>query len=502
MKLIKSFSVLALITIITQLLMMFRNMLMANHFGVSAEMDSYNLANVLTVSTMGIVSAAVTTILIPLLSNLDDSKEKRESINTFITVLGLFSLSLILFFFILGYPLISLFTPGQAREIQVLTFQLTLILAISQLFKVYTGISTAFLQTNEDFINPKIATLLAGIVSVSYFVFSASPNMHAITIVLGASFIVEAIYVAIKQRKIAFELKLCLKLSNPTFKLLMKNTLPIILSSAAFQVSLVFSNFIASYFGTGYVSIFGYGNQVVNIFHSLIILNIIMILYPNLARKFDESIDNAKKSLITYISLTNLLVIPIVFGFIAVGDIIIEILFERGNFSSENTKQVYLMSAILFLSFPINTVRDYIYRSFYCLNDTRTPSRNSLFVVAINIILIIFLIPFVKVYAIAIGPVLSSIISLVLSYNKLKGKIGPLDSGKQMLKNHCILILNGFVMCLLVIGSKEVLMKLDLYPIVELFILVIIGGVVFISMSYFTQKKLILGALKVKNNSQ
>ena len=57
-------------------------------------------------------------------------------------------------------------------------------------------------------------------------------------------------------------------------------------------------------------------------------------------------------------------------------------------------------------------------------------------------------------------------------------------------------------MCLLVIGSKKVLMKLDLYPIVELFILVIIGGVVFISMSYFTQKKLILGALKVKNNSQ
>ena len=78
MKLIKSFSVLALITIITQLLMMFRNMLMANHFGVSAEMDSYNLANVLTVSTMGIVSAAVTTILIPLLSNLDDSREKEN----------------------------------------------------------------------------------------------------------------------------------------------------------------------------------------------------------------------------------------------------------------------------------------------------------------------------------------------------------------------------------------------------------------------------------------
>ncbi len=501
MKLIKSFSVLALITVITQLLMMVRNMLMANHFGVSAEMDSYNLANVLTVSTMGIVSAAVTTILIPLLSNLDDSKEKRESINTFITVLGLFSLFLSLLFFIFGYPLISLFTPGQASEIQVLTFQLTLILSISQLFKVYTGISTAFLQTNEDFINPKMATLLASMVSLSYFIFSASPNIYAITIVLGVSFIVEAIYIAIKQRKIAFELKLCLKFSNPTFKLLMKNTVPIILSSAAFQASLVVSNFIASYFGTGYVSIFGYGNQIVNIFHSLIILNIIMMLYPNLARKFDESIDSAKKSLVTYINLTNLLVIPIVFGFIAVGDIIIEILFERGNFSSENTQQVYLMSAILFLSFPINTVRDYIYRSFYCLNDTRTPSRNSLFVVVINIILIVILIPVVKVYAIAIGPVLSSIISLLLSYNKLKRKIGPLDSSKQMIKNHCILTLNGLLMCLVVIGFKGVLMNLDLYPIIELFILVIIGGLIFISISYFTQKKLIFGMLKNKKDS-
>ncbi|QWH63544.1 teichoic acid transporter [Bacillus mycoides] len=501
MKLIKSFSVLAIITIITQLLMMIRNMLMANHFGVSAEMDSYNLANVLTVSTMGIVSAAVTTILIPLLSNLDESKEKRESINTFITVLGLFSVSLILLFFIFGYPVISLFTSGNASEIQMLTFQLTLILAVSQLFKVYTGISTAFLQTNEDFINPKMATLLAGMVSVSYFAFSTNPNIYAITIVLGVSFVVEAIYIAIKQRKIAFELKLCLKFSNPTFKLLMKNTLPIIVSSAAFQASLVFSNFIASYFGTGYVSIFGYGNQIVNIFHSLIILNIIMLLYPNLARKFDENIDNAKESLVTYMNLTNLLVIPIVFGFIAVGDIIIEILFERGNFSAENTQQVYLMSAILFLSFPINTVRDYIYRSFYCLNDTRTPSRNSLLVVVINIILIVVLIPFAKVYAIAIGPVLSSVISLLLSYNKLKKKIGPLDSSKQMLKTHCILALSGLLMCLLTIEAKQVLVSIKLNPIIELFILIIVGGVIFISICYFTQRKLVSDVLKIRKGS-
>jgi putative peptidoglycan lipid II flippase len=496
MKFVKSFSILVIITLFTQIVMMVRNMLMANYFGVSAEMDAYNLANVLTVSTMNIVSAAITTVLIPFLSNANTSKEEKESISTFVSVLGVFSLLIVCLFLFFGRPLVKLFTSSYDEKIQVLTFELIIILAISQLFRVYTGIVTAFLQTRSDFVNPKIATLIAGVVSISYFFFTSNPNMYGVTICLGISFIIEALYLKMKQNKVKTNLKISFEISNPTFRELVKNTVPIILSSAAFQLSLVFSNFIASYFGEGYVSILGYGNQIVNIFHSLIILNIVMMLYPNLTRKFNSNLEDAKKSLVNYINITNMLVIPMVFGFLALGNLIVEILFERGNFSSHNTQGVYLMSAILFMAFPFNTIREYIYRSFYCIKDTKTPSRNSILVVFINIFLIITLIPIFKVYAVAIGPVLAAIISLALSYKKLKKKLGVIDKEKRILKSNIGFTVNALLMSLIVIFIKNYLDNYNLMPILELLLLTVIGGITFLLLIYLTQRNFVKNVIK------
>ncbi|MBT2658623.1 polysaccharide biosynthesis C-terminal domain-containing protein [Bacillus sp. ISL-18] len=494
MKFIRYFSGVALLTLITQVLMMARSMFMANHFGVSVEMDAYNLANVLTVSITGIVSAAITTVLIPSLSNQKYSLEEREGINTYVTVLTFLSIGFVGLFVIFGSPLVKLFSLNYKSNEQSLIFLLTVILAVSQIFKVISGISTAYLQTNSDFFTPKLAGLLASVVSISYFLFSSHPNIYGVTIVLGISFMFEFLVMVVKQRGLRTNITINFKTQNPIYKMLLRNTAPIILSSAAFQVSLVFSNFIASYFGKGYVSIFGYGNQIVNIFHGLIVLNIITMLYPNLARKFEESIESAKDSLVNYINLTNMMIIPIVFGFIAVGDLIIEIIFQRGNFTAHNTHQVYLISSIIFISFPINTARDFVYRSFYCINDTKTPSRNSIYVVAINIVLILALIPILKVYSIAVGPVLASVISLVMSYNKLRKKIGVVDQYNNLLKNNFTFTIIGLIMCLVLLFIKPNLGHL--VPYVELFLLILIGGIIYILLLVITKKDFVLNSLQ------
>lgn len=496
MKFFKSFSIIFLITILTQLLMLIKNMWMAKIFGVSAIMDAFNLANIFTVSIIAIISAAITTVLIPLLSNKNNSIEEKESINTYVTIIFLFSMVVFLGFLIFGRPFISLFTSSMNDQMEIITFNLTIILAFSQIFKVYTGIGTAFLQTREDFISPKLATFIASVIGISYFFIFQKPTIYGITIVLGISFIIEAAFLYVKQKRMKINIKFSFKLKNPTFKMLIKNTLPIIISSAVFQFSLIFSNFISSYYGEGYVSILGYSNQIVNIFHGLIILNIIMMLYPKLASKFNEDIKEGKRNLINYINLTNMAVIPIVFGFLAIGDLIVKVLFERGNFTSENTNQVFLMSSILFLAFPMNTFRDYIYRSFYSINDTKTPSRNSIIIVIITIILIALLTPIFKVYSVVIGPVLASIISLILSYKKLINRIGTIDYNKQILKKHICFILSSIIMFIVVFLTRKCLDQFNLSALINLVILFPIGILVYIVMTYFMQKNFLISIIK------
>jgi putative peptidoglycan lipid II flippase len=496
MKFIRSFSLLMIITILTQILMMLRNIYMANNFGVSQKMDSYNIANVLTVSTVSVISAAITTVLIPLLSKKRNLKEEKESINTFVSVLGILSIIFVILFILFGRPLVSLIMPNLPKNMHIVTFDLILILSISQVFKVVTGISTAFLQTSFDFVSPKIATFFAAIVSISYFLFSSSPSIFGVTIVLGLSFIIETLYVLLMQKKINFKYSLTFKIKNPTFIMLCKSTGPILLSSAAFQLSIIFSNFIASYLGEGYVSIFGYANQLVNIIYSLFILNIVMMLYPSIAQKFESDLGEAKKSLVQYINLTNLFIIPIVFGYLVLGDLIIEILFQRGSFTANNTHQVYLISGILFISFPFNTMRDYVYRCFYSIKDTRTPSRNSILIVLINIILIIGLLPFFKVYAVALGPVFASIISLLLSYKKLKKKIGELDTSNEILKRHIWFTINATIMGAVVFIIKSLLLHSHVIPLIKLILLVMIGGFIYLVLTFLTQKSFIRNSIR------
>jgi putative peptidoglycan lipid II flippase len=496
MKFIKYFTGIAFITLVTQILMMVRSMYMAKNFGINFEMDAYNIANVLTVSITSVVSAAITTVLIPSLSKPVSSVEERQGINTYVIVLTFLSISFVFLFVIFGKPIIHLFTLNYQSDDRSLIYALTLILAASQVFKVLSGISTAYLQTNSDFVTPKMAGLIASLVSISYLILSPDPNIFGVTIFLGVSFVVEFILMLKKRNLSKTKIRFSFKMKNPTFEMLIKNTAPILLSSAAFQISLIFSNFIASYYGEGFISIFGYGNQIINIFHGLIVLNIITMLYPNLARKFSENLQLAKDSLVNYINLTNMLIIPIVFGFIAVGDLIVEILYQRGNFTEQITQQVYIISSIIFLSFPINTARDFVYRSFYCLNDTKTPSRNSLYVVGISILLILALMPFFKVYSIAIGPVLSSMISLLMSYRKLKKKIGIIGKDHSLLKNNITFTFIGMIMCLILFLLKGRLTFLINVPVVELTLLIFVGILIYLVLLYFIKGKYILNIVR------
>lgn len=191
MKFIKSLSLLMVVTILTQLFMMYRSMLMAKFYGVNEVMDAYNIANILTISSVSIISAAITTVLIPLLVKKSYLAEEVESINTYVSVLGSISIFMVVLLILFGQPIIKIFTLNHTESMQILTFNLTIILSVSQIFKVMTGISTAFFQTKSDFINPKIANLLAVVISICYFYFNSDPNIYGITIALGLSFLLK-----------------------------------------------------------------------------------------------------------------------------------------------------------------------------------------------------------------------------------------------------------------------------------------------------------------------
>src|SRR5690606_28280281 len=108
--------------------------------------------------------------------------------------------------------------------------------------------------------------------------------------------------------------------------------------------------------------------------------------------------------------------------FYSIGREGISILFERGEFTSENTTKVFLVSLILSISLPSNGLRDLMYRYFYINKDTYTPFKNSIVVSLINITLSIILSIFIGLPGVVLGTVLASFLSLVFISIKFKNK--------------------------------------------------------------------------------
>ena len=76
-KITYSFPFVIAISLIIQGLGLIRSLILAKDFGVSAALDAFYLANVLTVSIFTVVDSAITTIVIPELNSKNSFQQKK-----------------------------------------------------------------------------------------------------------------------------------------------------------------------------------------------------------------------------------------------------------------------------------------------------------------------------------------------------------------------------------------------------------------------------------------
>lgn len=412
-KLVSKMPLVILITLIIQIFNMIKNLLLAKYYGISSNLDAFYLANAFTVTIFNILGIAITTILIPVLSNLDDDDDEAHvGIQIYLTVSYLFVIvsSLLLFLFL--YLFKSKIAPSLDNASQYIFLYVVFILLIGQFFRIQTSFSTALLQAKEMFISTKLAMSLTAILPVIYLLFSSTKSIIGLSIVITISYVFESLFLYTSQSKnIYYKYKLKLAKNNVVFKQLVLNTLPIIFSSAIFQFQILFSNYIAGFFGKGYISLLSNTNQIVGMFQVLFVANIISMLYPKLSKEVNENLEKGLNKVTEYISLTNVLIILLTWGYISLGEDLINILFVRGNFSKENAEIIYKFGVFLILALPFSVIRDYCYRFLYSVNKVSEPTKNATLTVVVNIILILFLKQFFGVYSIVIAPLLGTIIS-------------------------------------------------------------------------------------------
>jgi putative peptidoglycan lipid II flippase len=153
-------------------------------------------------------------------------------------------------------------------------------------------------------------------------------------------------------------------------------------------------------------------------------------------------IQELKETVANSVKMVSFLAIPSTVGLIVLAAPIIDVIFERGDFTASDTRFTsYALIAYALGLFAYSCNKVYV-PTFYALDDTKTPVRISVLAVAINIVinvtLIILLPAGLKFVGLALGTAISVSASNSLLGSKLRGRVGSFREFKiieTVLKN-------------------------------------------------------------------
>lgn len=415
----KQLSGMMIVTMITQVIAVYKSSIIAANFGAGVELDAYNFSNNLATFFLTFISAGITTVVIPAyVKKLD-----RKAIDTFLTVVFSATGILMLATFLLRGQIVDVFTNREPAFREYVTGIMMLTIWI-QLLPAILGVTTAYYQCIDRFTLPKVILLISNVITVAILVIMKDFSLYEYLYILLLGAVIQFVVDLICAVKCGFRFKISFDIHNPVYKDIMKLFLPTLFSSGIYKINTMIDSLLSSNLGAGQLTILSYANTIVGMINMLIIGNLITYVYPKIVVTIDKGKEYSQKALWKYAVVFHMAVCLIIVGFISVGREFIGLLYEHGEFTSRAADSVYFCMCIYTFAQQNNIVRDILYRYFFANADTKTTVRNGLVTSFLNIVLSITLVQFLDVYGIIIGTFIAGLCSLIMITVRFKHKFG------------------------------------------------------------------------------
>lgn len=388
----KATIVIAVFVVLSKILGLIRDRLLASTFGVSAELDIYFASFRVPDLIYSIVLAGgVLVSLLPLFSDYF-KKNKEESWKLINSVINIFSLILIIiaiFLFIFTSTIVKILLPEIDPMFLDTAVNLTRILFISVFFFGLSSIFSTVLNYFNRFLIYSIAPVLYTLSIVLSILFLSSIfgiYAPAIGVVIGSflHFFVQ-FYVSLKYGyKYKFVLDFKFKGLKDFFRLLF----PRIISAAASQLNLTTITIIAGTITVGSITYFNLADNLRFLPIGLIGISFATAVFPSLSKSITE-----KNTLEFCTNLRGVLqdilylALPISILTFVMRDLIVNIIYGAGQFSGEAVSVTSACLGIFALSLIFQCSEPTILRAFFSLKDSKTPAIISIIFLFINLTL-------------------------------------------------------------------------------------------------------------------
>ena len=449
-KLVKSASVIALLTLCSRITGFLRDMLFARILGTSIASDAFYVAfripNMLReLMAEGSISAGFIPVFTEYLTKR--SRQEAEELARSAFTLLFWVLIVIVWGGIVFTPeILHLITPGFVDNptLFALTTALTRLMFPFLLFISLAALTMGILNSTHRFGPPAISSAVCNIVMILFILFPFYPEpvfSAAIGVVAGGFCQLAVQLPAVKKEGFSLLFVWPVFPMHPGLIQIIKLILPITISLSVTQINILVSTLVASTLAKGSVSYLYYAMRLIHFPLGIFGVALATVLLPTLSAQAAKSdYTGLRQSLSFALRLLFFIMAPTMAGLILLRVPIVHLLFEHGAFdklATGGTAQAVFYYAIGLWAFAGARV---VVPVFYSLQDTKTPVRVAIIAMILNVLLSFALANPLQHGGLALATSLSAIFNFVTLIVLLRKKLGRMDT-KRIAYSHLKVIL-------------------------------------------------------------
>lgn len=440
-------------TLLSRVLGFFRDVIIAFALGTGPMADAFFVAFRLpNLLRRLFAEGSLTMAFVPVFTKVKQEKGLQRSFvlarSTLVWLLMVLGI-IIIFVLIAARPITFLIAPGFANDQDV--FQLTVFLVRICfpyiLFISGVALSMGILNSLGHFLSPALAPCILNLVLIAsalmavQFGFSV-PVALAIGVIIGGigQWLLQQPF--LKSRGFTWRGDWSLK--DAGVKRIGLLLLPTVFGAAVYQLNIVLNTILASFLPQGSVSYLYYADRLVQFPLGIFGVALSTAALPSLSSLISKSkLNEFRQTISTTISLNLFVSLPAAAGLIGLGQPIIRVLFQRGEFSSLSTEATFLALIGYALGLPAFCCVRSLISAYYSLEDTKTPVFIAVGCLIINGLLGIWLMQFWDHLGLAVAVSVASWVNCLALGFFLRNKVGSWFQGQGSLM---VMLIMSFLM--------------------------------------------------------
>lgn len=411
----------AIATLLSKALGLVRNSMLTAYFGSGMESDAFLTASTLPTLLFDIViGGVISASFIPVFNNIMSKRGKDDAmrfVNKFVTLILCVSVLIMIFGIIFRSPLVTMQAPNYGAEKHLLAARLT---AIMFPMIIFTGLAFSFvglLQSFGEYKIPSLISLVSNLAIILYYVlFGKKFGIYglAVTMVIAWSlqFLIQLPWI----RKFGVRFGFDFGFKNEDIKQTMLLAGPMLIATWVQPLYSIVNQRFASNIESA-VTYIQQSNQlyimVVGVF-SFIVTNLI---FPKLAQAVArDDMAEAKKLTVSSIRAIVLVIAPLMAGFIILARPITSIIYHYGRVTPEDIEAISVLLKFYSVGMLGLGLNEVLSKAFFSLHDSKTPMRNSIISMVVNIVLAFILYNFMSTNGLALAAAGGSIVNAALNW--------------------------------------------------------------------------------------